>query len=99
MRRMVRPPSPGRQVDLEAAPAALAGEAARVAAVAPRDLADQSEAEARAGLRGRSGGRPIERREDLLALLLRHAGAAIAHAQAHASALAMDVGLDGRAAV
>src|SRR6185503_13454178 len=63
------------ETHLETAAAALSRQAADVAAVAARDLTHQRKPETRAGA-GRAG-HAMERLEDALALLGRHAGAAV----------------------
>ncbi len=78
-------PSSGRQVDHEAAAAALARLAAHAAAVALGDLLDEAQAEAdAAGLLGMAG-QAEERLEDALAHRLGDAGAAVADLDARRS--------------
>src|SRR5258708_15236727 len=71
----------GRKVDAEAAAAALCRQANRLAAVAARDLAHQSEAKPAAAAVLARCGETIERFEDALALVRRNARAVVAHFQ------------------
>jgi hypothetical protein len=63
------------------------------------DLADEGEAQAGAGGRGRARGRPVEGRKDPLALVLGHAGPAVADPQPDAALALLHARLDGRTAV
>src|SRR4030095_12390668 len=84
----------------EPRPAAVAALAAHLAPVPPRDLAHEREPQAGPDVRGGARRGPIERREDLLALGLGHAGAPIADAYHHAlAARRRHGGLDRRRAV
>src|SRR5262249_35926278 len=84
----------GRQVDAEAAAAILCRQANCIAAVAPRDLSNEREAEAAAAAAFAGGCQAIEGLENALAFAGWHARPVVAHVQHRSTAFPGDGHVD-----